>query len=119
MNKDFDFDDIGKRMPYKAPDSFFEEMRHKVMQRTGAARGWKRRLRIIIPAFVTVAAVVAGFFFSPFLRHNGGAVSTSSCTVSVTKDNVNSETMATFIENLSDEDLEELAGMSETDIFLY
>lgn len=119
MNKDFDFDDIGKCTPYKTPDSFFEGMQQKVMQRTGVARSWKRRLRIIIPAFITLAAVVTGFFFSPVFRYNGGVASTPSRAVTVDKDQVNSEAMPTFIENLSDEDLEELVGISETDIFLY
>ena len=26
MKKDFDFDDIGKRTPYRTPDGFFEDM---------------------------------------------------------------------------------------------
>ena len=26
MNKEFDFDDIGKKTPYRTPDNFFEDM---------------------------------------------------------------------------------------------
>ena len=31
MKKDFDFDDIGKRTPYRTPDGFFEDVQRKVM----------------------------------------------------------------------------------------
>lgn len=37
MNKEFDFDDIGKKTPYRTPDNFFEDMQQKVMERT-----WRR-----------------------------------------------------------------------------
>ena len=33
MNKEFDFDDIGKKTPYRTPDNFFEDMQQKVMER--------------------------------------------------------------------------------------
>lgn len=35
MKKDFDFDDIGKRTPYRTPDGFFEDVQRKVMERAG------------------------------------------------------------------------------------
>ena len=31
----FDFDDIGKRTPYRTPDGFFEDVQQKVMERAG------------------------------------------------------------------------------------
>ncbi len=34
MNRDFDFDDIGKRMPYKTPESFFEDNRRRILKHT-------------------------------------------------------------------------------------
>ena len=35
MKKDFDFDDIGKRTPYRTPEGFFEDVQRKVMERAG------------------------------------------------------------------------------------
>ena len=32
MKKDFDFDDIGKRTPYRTPEGFFEDVQRKVME---------------------------------------------------------------------------------------
>lgn len=30
MKKDFDFDDIGKKTPYRVPEGFFDEMQREV-----------------------------------------------------------------------------------------
>ena len=50
MNREFDFDDIGKRMPYKTPESFFEDNRRRILKHTcGEERRVKNRLHIIIP----------------------------------------------------------------------
>ena len=38
MNKEFDFDDIGKKTPYRTPDNFFEDMQQKVMERRSEER---------------------------------------------------------------------------------
>ena len=32
MDKDFDFDNIGKRTPYRTPDNFFEETQRKILE---------------------------------------------------------------------------------------
>ncbi len=40
MDKDFDFDNIGKRTPYRTPDNFFEETQRKILERT-VVRSWK------------------------------------------------------------------------------
>lgn len=47
MNKEFDFDDIGKKTPYRTPDNFFEDMQQKVMERTCGGQRWKHRLQIM------------------------------------------------------------------------
>ena len=31
MNKEFDFDDIGKKTPYRTPDNFFEDMQLEIV----------------------------------------------------------------------------------------
>lgn len=36
MNKNFDFNDVGKRMPYTVPDDFFATMEEAVMKRVAA-----------------------------------------------------------------------------------
>ena len=57
MDKDFDFDNIGKRTPYRTPENFFEEAQHKILERTVGEQRRNRRLKRIIPAVIAVAAV--------------------------------------------------------------
>ena len=56
MDKDFDFDNIGKRTPYRTPENFFEEAQHKILERTVGEQRRNRRLKRIIPAVIAVAA---------------------------------------------------------------
>jgi len=116
--KDFDFDDIGKKTPYRTPDSFFEDMQQRVMERTygGQCRKpRKHRLQIIFSTAIAAAAVLAGVLFitphfqtedtpgtSDMLAVEGNAV----------------DPVDKWIYELSDEELEELVSFSENDIFL-
>ena len=102
MKKDFDFDDIGKRTPYRTPDGFFEDMQRRVMERAGVKQRRKSHLKLIVSAVVTMAAILAGFLFVPSLRQ------INDVTDAVDK----------WIKELSDEELEELVSFSENDIFL-
>lgn len=60
MNKDFDFKQVGKRMPYEVPEGFFDEMEQNVMAevKTDIAKAqksrWRRRL-----AWGTIAGAAA------------------------------------------------------------
>ena len=65
MNKEFDFDDIGKKTPYRTPDNFFEDMQQKVMERTYGGQCRKRRLQIMFSTAVAAAAILAGVLFVP------------------------------------------------------
>lgn len=75
MSDTFDFNRIGKRMPYTVPEGFFEEMERNVMSRAGiladtadcvAAPKGRRRLRMVAMAAVTAAA--AGLLLLMVLR---------------------------------------------------
>ena len=61
MKKDFDFDDIGKRTPYRTPDGFFEDVQRKVMERAGVKQQRKSHMKLIISTVITMAAVLIGF----------------------------------------------------------
>ena len=50
MEKEFDFKNIGKRMPYRTPDGFFGKMQKQVLERTQAERfNRQHRIKLIIP----------------------------------------------------------------------
>lgn len=76
MNKDFDFDKVGKQMPYTTPDGFFDkleddiwkEVKNDCMEKEADKSGIpaeKRadrkpfRLRIIMKSVIAVAASIA------------------------------------------------------------
>ena len=106
MKKDFDFDDIGKRTPYRTPDGFFEDVQRVKQQR-------KSHTKLIISTVITMAAVLIGFLFVPSLRQ-ADEVKTSSSKVLAN----GTESVDKWIKELSDEELEELVSFSENDIFL-
>lgn len=67
--KQFDFEQVGKRMPYTVPDGFFDKLEADVMEKARGQRNDVRRgssnknaLRIAMCAVLAVAASVALFF---------------------------------------------------------
>ena len=66
MEKEFDFKNIGKRMPYRTPDGFFGKMQKQVLERTQAERfNRQHRIKLIIGAALAIAAVMLGVLFFP------------------------------------------------------
>ena len=116
MKKDFDFDAIGNRTPYRTPDGFFEDMQRRVMERAGVKQRRKSHLKLIVSAVVTMAAILAGFLFVPSLRQINDVKSPSSI-LAVDRSN-GTDAVDKWIKELSDEELEELVSFSENDIFL-
>lgn len=130
MEKDFDFKELGKRMPYKVPDAYFKELEETITTRTGIRKSQKHRLWIYIHTLAAVA-VLAGLFFLPAYWHRDGeqALRTSpeeqALRTSVDKQpsgagisDASYTVPAPAIEELSDEELEEIIGLSSIDVFL-
>ena len=123
MNTDFDFDNIGKRTPYRTPEGFFDEMQRNVMQRVCGKQRRKRRLTMIISTALAMAAILTGFLFIPSFYQNPDTiiVPTSERVLAIEKNNttVGDQSQADkWIKELSDEELEELVNFSENDVFL-
>ena len=69
MEKEFDFKNIGKRMPYRTPDGFFGKMQKQVLERTQAERfNRQNRIKLIIGATLAIAAVMLGVLFFRYLN---------------------------------------------------
>lgn len=117
MKKDFDFDDIGKRTPYRTPDGFFEDVQRKVWERTGIQQQKKSHLKLIISTIVAVAAVLTGLLFVPSLRQTD-ALPSSSNVLAIESSYATADSEDRWIKELSDEELEELISFSENDVFL-
>ena len=62
MAKDFDFNEIGKRMPYRTPEMFFENVQANVLKRADEERKRRKNLVFQWGGFITlaVAAMISG-----------------------------------------------------------
>lgn len=70
MEKDFDFNQIGKCMPYRTPGGFLDEMEANIWKEIqgGLPKTHKRktyRLRIFAAALAVAASIALLFVFSP------------------------------------------------------
>lgn len=117
MEKDFDFDNIGKRTPYITPHGFFEDMQRKVLERAEVKQRRKSQMRLVISAVVAMAAMLAGLIFVTFFYQADDIKPSPSNVLAVERSN-SADTEDKWIKELSDEELEELVSFSENDIFL-
>ena len=119
MEKEFDFKNMGKQMPYRTPDDFFGKMQKQVLERTRAGRLDRRhRVRRIAWAALAAAAVMLGVVFFPTSRPVTEELPSHSLVVSADLDQSYSEAMDHYIESMSDEELAEWVELSENDIFI-
>ena len=115
MDKQFNFEQVGKRMPYNVSDGFFDQLEQNVMAEIKTDKGESaqptaqksRTITVAVRVLLAAAAAVALFFV-------------------VTKNlpNDNSQAIDTFelvelaYNNLSTEDQEYLMEVYEEDVFL-
>lgn len=74
MEKDFDFDRIGKRMPYRTPDDFFDEMEANVWEKVRCVPQETRKRKpfprhFLFGALAVAASVALLLVLSPFARN--------------------------------------------------
>ena len=64
MEQNYDFNNIGKKMPYTVPDGFFDQLEEQVMNEVKAEPAQKKSaktIRIAIRTLLAVAACIAMF----------------------------------------------------------
>ena len=59
--KQFDFEQVGKRIPYNVPNGFFDELEENVREEVRGQRS-KKTLRIALRSALAVAAAITLFF---------------------------------------------------------
>ena len=99
MEKTFDFEKIGKRMPYTVPDDFFTKLEESVMdevkvQKSEATAILKRNKTVIIAirSFLAVAAAVALFLVvRPMLTKNNMISADDYASVELAFNNLSSD----------------------------
>lgn len=70
MENDFNFDSVGKRMPYTVPDGFFARMEEKLMaevREQGRMRRKRARMASVIKKSFLAAAACAAIAFTVHL----------------------------------------------------
>jgi hypothetical protein len=118
MEKEFDFGQVGIRMPFRTPEGFFERMQEEALQRVAAEKRKKKiyRLKVGFAAVLSAAAVLCGAVFflnapqteqDPFQA--GNLMVEAEC----------NDPFCLYLQQLSDEDLNSLADFMENDIFMY
>ena len=110
MEQNFDFNKIGKQMPYTVPDNFFDELEEKVMKEVKAQPVKKdkaKTIRMVIRAVLAVAACLALFLIVKKALPQGSDT--------VTDDFANVELA---FNNLSTEDQDYLLEVYQEELFM-
>ena len=95
MEQNYDFNKIGKQMPYTVPDGFFDELEENVMKEV-KAQPKKKKANVIRMVFRTAIAIAACLALFLVIRNNLSQNST------VTADDFDNVELA--FNNLSTED---------------
>ena len=117
MNKEFDFNEVGKRMPFRTPDGFFERMQAETLKRVAEEKLKKKlyRLKVGVSVALAMAAMICGFLFLPAgLPDKTEQTTTVDWMAQLTP---GMDAMDLYIQNLTDEELEDWMEFSENDIF--
>lgn len=114
MDKTFDFEQVGKRMPYNVPDGFFDQLEQNVLAEvkpddiaTEKPKQKAHTMKMAIRTILAAAAAVALFFVVTKNLPNG---------TTTTEDSFTNVELA--YNNLSTEDQEFLMEVYEEDEFI-
>lgn len=119
MEKDFNFEDIGKQTPYRAPEGFFDKMQERIMEQTLKKKDKKPfRLKLVLTTVLSAAALLAGVLFLASPPSDTNELSSNSLLVSTHLSTSYSEAMDQYVEDMSDEELAEWIEFSENDVFM-
>ncbi|MFR9503032.1 MAG: hypothetical protein SNH73_01090 [Rikenellaceae bacterium] len=111
--KEFDLNKIGKEMPYSAPSQeFFEQFTSDLLEQVASIPEPKRKvavfsLRRSLMPIISIAAVIAVVVTLMLNMHNSTKVNYDY----IISDNIE-ESVASFLDNLSDEELEMLVAQN-------
>jgi hypothetical protein len=119
MEKDFNFEDIGKQTPYRTPEDFFDKMQERIMEQTLKKKDKKPfRLKLVLTTVLCAAALLAGVLFLASPPSDTNELSSNSFIVSTNLSTSYSEAMDQYVEDMSDEELAEWIEFSENDVFM-
>jgi len=115
MEKGFDFNTIGKRMPFRTPEGFFDGAKANILKRAEEERRMRKfsRIRIGLSVALAVAAMVCGVvFFSRSPQEMPAQIHSLEWVAQHPED-----AMELYVRGLTDEELQEWIEFSENDIY--
>lgn len=114
MKKDFDFEQVGKKLPYKAPESYIENFKPSFRRNT-LRKSNKVTLRLFVYAAASVALLVVSslIFINPGNRHNNLNIASESDFFT----EIESADLDSVFKNLTDEELTTLSVILDSDMF--
>lgn len=117
MNKDFDFKEVGKRMPYRTPEGFFERMQAETLKRVEEEKRRKKTIRLNwgLSVALVAAAMVCGILFFPKTQQDITEQPVADEWLMAMTDGM--DEMDLYVQGLSDEDLDAWIEFSENDIY--
>lgn len=117
MSKDFDFNEIGKRMPYRVPDAFFENMQANLLKRADEEKKRRRvfRMRWGGTIALALAAMICGMVF--LTSKPDTQVESLPVEEWMAQSTNDQDVVDLYIQGLTDEELEEWVEFSENDIY--
>ena len=117
MDKEFDFDAVGKRTPFRTPEGFFQRMQAETLKRVEEEKQIRKfaRFKWGVSMALAVAAMVCGFIFFPAAPSDGIEPTYEDEWLAQLSDDT--DAMDLYLQHLSDEELEEWMEFSENDIF--
>lgn len=108
MEKKFDFNKIGKRMPYSTPDNFFDNLEKEVKASLPSERK-NKHARIIIMSVLSIAASLLLLFgISTTINKKGDDAK---------KEQYNMAAVEKAFNNLDDADQNDLINIYQDDVF--
>jgi hypothetical protein len=115
MEKDFDFNAIGKRTPFRTPEGFFENAKADILHRADEERRRRKRFRLHtgLSVALAIAAMVCGivFFLGEPQEMPVEPYSTEWMAQNAT------DAVDLYVRDRTDQELEEWIELSENDIF--
>ena len=106
MEKEFDINNIGKRMPYTVPDDFFANVEDKVMRRVGNDNNSKKKRGIVIALRTLLAAAAClTLFFVVQTKFVKSAPADDFASVQLAFNNLSSDDQDFLIEVYEDDDI--------------
>jgi len=116
MNKEFDFDKVGKRLPYKIPGSFLDEFTGNCINMTKEKKG--RSFRVHLWKISFAAASVVLILITGLLLNKGKEVPIINFNDSIKNVTISENTeVEKIIRELSDDELILLSTMLDSDMF--